>query len=83
MEIKPLEDLLKEHADLLTKLNKEMESKISCTDSEPPDYHDFQTCYEASQALQKLILGGMGINKDQAIKDSLDQHNDKLRGEHE
>ena len=25
----------------------------------------------------------MGINKDQAIKDSLEQRNDNLRGEHE
>ena len=76
--LKSLEDLLKEHAALLTKLNKEMESNISCTDSEPPDYHDFQTCYEASEALKSLYLG-LSADPNQIMRDNITTHNTPLR----
>ena len=77
-ELKALDDLLKEHADLLTKLNKELEAKITCTDSEPPDYHDFQTCYEASEALKTLMLK-QGIDHEQEQRDNLERHNETVR----
>lgn len=50
---KALENIQEEHASLLTRLNKELKARISSTDLDDPDYHDYQTCHEARVALAK------------------------------
>lgn len=41
-----LESAAEELSALISIINTNMESEISCYDSESPDYYDYQTCYE-------------------------------------
>jgi hypothetical protein len=34
--------------------NERLKSKVNCDDLDPPEYHDYQTCYELAQ-LAKTI----------------------------
>ncbi len=38
----------------INKTNNDLQSRISCQDLDPPDYHDAQTVYEAYALLQSI-----------------------------
>ena len=44
----------RELCDLIIEHNKMLNSKISSTDLDEPDYHDFQTCHELQVLARKL-----------------------------
>jgi len=43
---KLLESAAEELASFIRMKNEELKTNISCTDLDPPDYYDYQTCYE-------------------------------------
>ena len=44
----------RELCNLITKHNANLNAKISCTDLDEPDYHDFQTCHDLQIIAREL-----------------------------
>ncbi len=38
----------------IDKENERLKGEMKCYDSDPPEYHDYQTCYELNQIAKKI-----------------------------